>query len=278
MNTPSPRSLRQQHEAEVYDARASALVETLHDDELVVDRSHPPYPNREHVEFLDFVFGRLGDLAETDSRGWLRQRQPGDLPGVAWGSCSRRRRERGDAGARAAAGRGQRRLRARPVDRFANRRSRRSRWKLRPDHCEPGAASPRPATGDAEHRAASRRSWRRAVRGARPPSARLGAARALPRPVLHAFPARTDTPDERSIDVQALASIRARFRMSDVHPVPTHDPLAELRGPLGWDIRPSRAARRTRFCEGFRAPPGSHVTWYSSAGGPQPNTTHRMAE
>jgi 2-polyprenyl-3-methyl-5-hydroxy-6-metoxy-1,4-benzoquinol methylase len=63
MSTQSSRSLRQQHEAEVYDARAADLSGTLHDADLKVDPTRPPYPNREHVEFLDFVFGRLGDPA-----------------------------------------------------------------------------------------------------------------------------------------------------------------------------------------------------------------------
>ena len=60
---PATRTERQEHEAEVYDARASALGGTLCDEDLVVDSARPPYPNREHVAFLDFVFGRIGDLA-----------------------------------------------------------------------------------------------------------------------------------------------------------------------------------------------------------------------
>ena len=60
---PATRTERQDHEAEVYDVRASALDGTLSDADLVVDVARPPYPNREHVAFLDFVFGRIGDLA-----------------------------------------------------------------------------------------------------------------------------------------------------------------------------------------------------------------------
>jgi 2-polyprenyl-3-methyl-5-hydroxy-6-metoxy-1,4-benzoquinol methylase len=56
------RTLRQQHEAEVYDARAARFDQELSDRDLVVDPARPPYPNREHIDFLDFVFGRLGDV------------------------------------------------------------------------------------------------------------------------------------------------------------------------------------------------------------------------
>jgi 2-polyprenyl-3-methyl-5-hydroxy-6-metoxy-1,4-benzoquinol methylase len=56
------RTLRQQHEAEVYDARAARFEQELSDEDLVVDPDRPPYPNREHVDFLDFVFARLGDV------------------------------------------------------------------------------------------------------------------------------------------------------------------------------------------------------------------------
>lgn len=56
------RTERQQHEAGVYDARAGELGATLTDADLVVDPDHPPYPNREHVEFLDFVYDTVGDL------------------------------------------------------------------------------------------------------------------------------------------------------------------------------------------------------------------------
>lgn len=54
---------RQQNEAAVYDARAREWVEQLDDDELRLSASTPPYPNREHVEFLDDMFERMGDPA-----------------------------------------------------------------------------------------------------------------------------------------------------------------------------------------------------------------------
>jgi 2-polyprenyl-3-methyl-5-hydroxy-6-metoxy-1,4-benzoquinol methylase len=56
------RTPRQQHEAEVYDARAARFQQELSERDLVVDPDRPPYPNREHVDFLDFVFRRLGDV------------------------------------------------------------------------------------------------------------------------------------------------------------------------------------------------------------------------
>jgi SAM-dependent methyltransferase len=52
---------RQLNEAAVYDARAREWAEQLDETELVLTRERPPYPNREHVEFLDFMFGRIGD-------------------------------------------------------------------------------------------------------------------------------------------------------------------------------------------------------------------------
>ncbi len=53
---------RQQNEAAVYDARAKSVLATVTDTDLLVASEHPPYPNREHVEFLDFVFDRIGPL------------------------------------------------------------------------------------------------------------------------------------------------------------------------------------------------------------------------
>lgn len=55
------RTLRHAHEAEVYDARADELLATLTEDELRVAADAPPFPNREHVDFLSFALARLGD-------------------------------------------------------------------------------------------------------------------------------------------------------------------------------------------------------------------------
>lgn len=56
------RTARQRHEAEIYDARAESALAGLDDAALMLEVGHPPYPNREHVDFLDFIFERLGGL------------------------------------------------------------------------------------------------------------------------------------------------------------------------------------------------------------------------
>ena len=52
---------RQQNEAQVYDRRAEDFDGRLTDADLLVDGERPPYPNREHVGFLDHLFRALGD-------------------------------------------------------------------------------------------------------------------------------------------------------------------------------------------------------------------------
>lgn len=54
---------RQRIEAEVYNARVREAMAAITDAELRVDARRPPYPNREHVEFLDFALARFGDPA-----------------------------------------------------------------------------------------------------------------------------------------------------------------------------------------------------------------------
>ncbi len=54
---------RQLNEAHVYDERAAALAEKLSDDDLRLDPATPPFPNREHIDFLTFALERLGSLA-----------------------------------------------------------------------------------------------------------------------------------------------------------------------------------------------------------------------
>lgn len=54
---------RQLNEAAVYDERVAALAAALTDDDLRVDPVDPPYPNREHVDFMSYAFQRLGPLA-----------------------------------------------------------------------------------------------------------------------------------------------------------------------------------------------------------------------
>ncbi len=55
-------SERQRIEAAVYDERVRATLAAIPDEELVVSADAPPYPNREHVDFLDFALGRMGPL------------------------------------------------------------------------------------------------------------------------------------------------------------------------------------------------------------------------
>lgn len=62
MSTSHGKTTRQMHESEVYDARAAELNASISDSELLVDPVLPPYPNREHVAFLDFMFAQMGDL------------------------------------------------------------------------------------------------------------------------------------------------------------------------------------------------------------------------
>ena len=53
---------RQRVEAEVYNARVRESSAALRDDDLTVDAAIPPFPNREHVDFLSFALSRLGDV------------------------------------------------------------------------------------------------------------------------------------------------------------------------------------------------------------------------
>ena len=52
---------RQLNEAAVYDARARDWAAELDDADLRLTAAAPPYPNREHIEFLDLMFARIGD-------------------------------------------------------------------------------------------------------------------------------------------------------------------------------------------------------------------------
>ena len=53
---------RQRVEADVYNARIRDSSAALRDDDLAVDSVIPPFPNREHVDFLSFALSRLGDV------------------------------------------------------------------------------------------------------------------------------------------------------------------------------------------------------------------------
>ena len=58
-------SERQRIEAAVYDERVRASLAALSDDDLRVSAAQPPYPNREHIDFLDFTLSRLGPLSRA---------------------------------------------------------------------------------------------------------------------------------------------------------------------------------------------------------------------
>lgn len=53
---------RQAREAAVYDARFGGIAASDDLEALAMDLSAPPYPNREHVEFLDDMFARMAPL------------------------------------------------------------------------------------------------------------------------------------------------------------------------------------------------------------------------
>ncbi len=53
------RTNRQANEAAVYDARAEMLLAETPDEALLVDRSEPPFPNREHRDFLTYALAQI---------------------------------------------------------------------------------------------------------------------------------------------------------------------------------------------------------------------------
>ncbi len=56
-------SHRQLTEAAVYDDRVRATVAQVPDEDLRVDPQRPPYPNREHVDFLSFALSQAPSLS-----------------------------------------------------------------------------------------------------------------------------------------------------------------------------------------------------------------------
>jgi len=57
------RTDRQRIEANVYDSRVRESLAGIRDEDLIIDRERPPFPNREHVDFLSFALDRIGELA-----------------------------------------------------------------------------------------------------------------------------------------------------------------------------------------------------------------------
>ncbi len=215
----SSRSLRQQHEAEVYDARAGDLAGTLRDADLVVDPLRPPYPNREHVEFLDFVFSQLGDPAgkrilevgcgSGNLSTYLALRGAKAVGvDVSDGmlALARRRAEVNGVSANVE-------LIGMPVE----------------DLDQPGGSFDAVVANQVLHHLELSRAMPNIARLIGTSGIALFAEPVLllpewvrrarySRPVTRVFPARTDTPDERSIDLRDLASIRSAFAVSEVHP------------------------------------------------------------
>ena len=213
----APRSLRQQHEVEVYDARAGDLAGTLADADLVVDPSRPPYPNREHVDFLDFMFERLGDPAGkrvlevgcgSGSISTYLALCGADAVGIDVSEgmlgLARRRARVNDVRVE---------LIGMPVEDL--------------DH--PDGSYDAIVANQVLHHLDLARAMPNIARLIGRSGIALFAEPVLLLPewvrsarysrrVTRVFPARTDTPDERSIDTRALASIRSAFAVSEVQP------------------------------------------------------------
>ena len=58
---------RQRVEASVYDARVRAALASVSDADLAVDADVPPYPNREHVDFLWLPWREAADRCFSPS-------------------------------------------------------------------------------------------------------------------------------------------------------------------------------------------------------------------
>jgi 2-polyprenyl-3-methyl-5-hydroxy-6-metoxy-1,4-benzoquinol methylase len=207
------------HEAEVYDARARELRGSLADADLRVDGSRPPYPNREHVDFLDFMFARLGDLRDkrilevgcgSGTLSTFLALQGARAVGVDVSSgmldLARRRADVNRVGDR--------------VELFASAVE---------DLAEPDGSFDAVLANQVLHHLDLPR--------AMPNIARLVGDRGIAvfaepvlfvpefvrraryaKPVTRVFPSRADTPDERSIDRHDLALIRGAFSHSEMHP------------------------------------------------------------
>ncbi len=212
-------TLRQVHEAEVYDRRAEQIGQTLDDATLVVDGTRPPYPNREHVDFLDTIYARLGDL---DDRRILEV-------GCGSGTLSSYHALRG--------------ARAVGVDvsegmlAIARRRAEMNGVADRveliaaaiEDLDEPDGSFDAVIANQVLHHLDLPRALPNIARMLKPGGQALFAEPVLlmpafvervrySRPVERRFPSRRDTPDERSIDAAALEEIRASFARTDVLP------------------------------------------------------------
>lgn len=217
--TPSLPTLRQQHEREVYDARAAELDSAITDDELRVDASSPPYPNREHVRFLDFMFAQAGELA---GKRVLEV-------GCGTGNLSTYMALRGarTVGVDVSAGMLELARRRARVNGVADRTT----FLVQPveDLDEPDGSFDVVIANQVLHHLDLPRAMPNIARLLSQDGCALFAEPVLllpewvrtarySTPVLRVFPARTDTPDERSIDLRDLDLIRSAFAQSSVHP------------------------------------------------------------
>jgi 2-polyprenyl-3-methyl-5-hydroxy-6-metoxy-1,4-benzoquinol methylase len=218
MSTPQ-RTLRQRHEADVYDARARDLDATITDADLHVDPTRPPYPNREHVDFLDYVFAQLGPL--TGKRVLEVGCGSGNLVtylalqgatsvgvDVSDGmlALARKRAEVNQVSARVE-------LVGQAIEEL--------------DH--PSGSYDAVVANQVLHHLDLPRAMPNIARliGDRGTAMFVEPVLLLPewvrtvrysKPVLRVFPARTDTPDERSIDMRDLALIRSAFQSVEMVP------------------------------------------------------------
>jgi 2-polyprenyl-3-methyl-5-hydroxy-6-metoxy-1,4-benzoquinol methylase len=219
MTTSVPLSERQRHEAAVYDARALALADQLDDADLGVEAELPPYPNRAHIDFMDALLQRAGDLqgkrvlevgCGTGALSTFLALRGAEVVGVDVSeptlALARRRADTNGVA-------GQTRFEATPIERCDE-----------PDesfdvvvanqvlhHLELGHAMPNIARLIGERGVALFvepvllvPEWLRQLR--------------YHRRVLRVFPAKTDTPDERSLDRHDLELITSAFASAQLTP------------------------------------------------------------
>lgn len=218
--SPDPtRTIRQRHEAEVYDARATELARALDDADLLVDAAHPPYPNREHVEFLDFLFGRLGDV---------RGKRILEV-GCGSGTISTYLALRGAESVGVDVSDGMLALARRRAE--VNGVAERTTFLASPveDLAEPDASFDAVLANQVLHHLDLPRAMPNIARlvGDRGEALFVEPVLFVPdwvrrarysRAVTRFFPSRADTPDERSVDLQDLATIRNAFTRSEIRP------------------------------------------------------------
>jgi 2-polyprenyl-3-methyl-5-hydroxy-6-metoxy-1,4-benzoquinol methylase len=217
VTTSHTRTVRQCHESEVYDARAAELAATVRDEDLVVDSHKPPYPNREHVRFLDYMFAQMGSLAGkrvleigcgSGTLSTYLAMRGADVVGIDVSegmlALGRRRAAANDVSSKVS-------FRASPIETLD----------MPDDHFDVVVAN------QVLHHLELAAAMPNIARMLRPDGVALFAEPVLLLPnffrrlrysrlVLRRFPSRADTPDERSVDKDDLALIRRAFTGSEV--------------------------------------------------------------